>query len=56
MSRCPRSVFGALPTTARVVRRWSGGFLDLYAFVDVGQDAWDLGAAGAGRSCPWPGG
>ena len=56
MSRCPRSVFGASCRNARQVEGWLGGFPDSYAFVDVGQDAWDLGEAGAGRACPWPGG
>ena len=43
MSRCPRSVFGASCGTVRQVEGWLGGFPDSYAFVDVGQDAWDLG-------------
>ena len=56
VSRCPRGVFGASCRNARQVEGWLGGFPDSYAFVDVGQDAWDLGEAGAGRSFPWPGG
>lgn len=55
MSMHPRGVFGASCRNARVVRRWSGGFLDSYAFVNVWQDAGDLGEAGAGLFCPWPG-
>jgi len=43
MSRWPRSVFGASCRNARQVEGWLGGFPDSYAFVDVGQDAWDLG-------------
>ena len=43
MSRCPRGVFGASCRNARQVEGWLGGFPDSYAFVDVGQDAWDLG-------------
>ena len=43
VSRWPRGVFGASCRNARQVEGWLGGFPDSYAFVDVGQDAWDLG-------------
>ena len=56
VSRFPRSVVGASRRYARVVRGWSGGLPDSYALVGVRRDAGDLGEAGAGRSCPWPGG
>ena len=56
MSRCPRNFFGASRGTARVIGGGRGGSPDPDALADVGQDAGDLGEAGAGRSCPWPGG
>ena len=55
MSRCPRN-FGASRGTARVIGGGRGGSPNPDALADVGQDAGDLGEAGAGRSCPWPGG